>query len=387
MVLEKTAAACRLFALSLGALVLHGCAVVTTPGFDYADPKNRTSIALGEYVPADANNPPQGVIVPITPGLVQSQRQAAPKEVPAPISKLFGTPAPYTIGVSDIVAVIVYDHPELLPLGSQVISQQPDPTGISSAPGFIVDSDGVVAFPYVGRVKIAGLTEAQAGDLITARISRVIKEPQVTVRISSFRSRRAYVEGEVRTPGQQIFTDVPMTLPEAINRAGGILPTGDRSFVTLTRNTETTRIDLMQLQDLGVNPGKILLQPGDLVTVRNRDESKVYVMGEILRPMGVQMHNGRLTLNEALGEASGPNLSTANTSQIYVIRNTGQDIPAVYHLNAGTPTALALAETFALRPRDVVYIDPVPLVNWNRIISLILPTAQTLNVGSQIVNR
>jgi polysaccharide export outer membrane protein len=387
MVLEKTAAACRLFVLSLGVLFLHGCAVVTTPGFDYADPKNRTSIALGEYVPADANNPPQGVIVPISPALIQNQRQATPKEVPAQVTKLFGTPAPYTIGVSDIVAVIVYDHPELLPLGGQIITQQPDPTGISSAPGFIVDSDGSIAFPYAGRVKIAGLTEAQAGDMIASRISRVIKQPQVTVRISSFRSRRAYVEGEVRSPGPAIFTDVPMTLAEALSRAGGVLPTGDRSFVTLTRSNETTRIDLMQLQDLGVSPNRVLLQSGDLVTVRNRDESKVYVMGEILRPTGVQMHNGRLTLNEALGEAGGPNLNTANTSQIYVIRNTAQSSPAIYHLNASAPTALALAETFALLPRDVVYIDPVPLVNWNRIISLILPTAQTLNVGSQIMNR
>ena len=167
-----------------------------------------------------------------------------------------------------------------------------------------------------------------------------------------------------------------MTLPEAINRAGGITAAGDRSFVTLTRSNETTVVDLMQLQELGVNPNQILLESGDLVTVRSRDDSKVFVMGEILRPSALPMRNGRLSLNEALGEAGGPNLVTANTSQIYVIRNTAQaGSPAVFHLNAGNPTALALAETFPLRPRDVVYIDPVPLVNWNRIVSLILPSA------------
>src|SRR5262245_29857894 len=160
MVLEKSAAACRLFALSLGVLILHGCAVLE-PGFDYADPQQRSSISR-----ADANNPPQGVVVPITAELVQSQRQETPREVPPQVAKLFATPGPYTIGVSDIVAVIVYDHPELLPLGTQVISLQPDPTGISSAPGFIVDGDGSIAYPYAGRMKIAGLTEAQAGELI-----------------------------------------------------------------------------------------------------------------------------------------------------------------------------------------------------------------------------
>jgi polysaccharide export outer membrane protein len=368
-------------------LLVQGCAVVTTPGFDYADSKNRTSITLGQYVPGDVNNPPQGVVTPITPSLVQAQEQARPREISPEVSSLFGAPKPYTIGPSDIIGIVVYDHPELLPNAGTVISQQADPTGISSAPGFIVGADGQVSFPFIGRVRVAGLTESEATDLIRERIARYIKDPQVTVRITSFRSRRAYVDGEVRLPGTQIFTDVPMTLPEAINRAGGVTAAGDRSSVALTRADRTVVIDLLELQDLGVNPNRILLEPGDLLTVRSREDAKVFVMGEILRPSALLMRNGRLSLNDALGEAGGPNLNTANTSQIYVVRNTAQGLPAVYHLDAGNPTALALAATFKLRPRDVVYIDPVPLVNWNRIISLILPSANALNAGSQVLNR
>lgn len=371
----------------LCALVVQGCAVVTTPGFDYADAKSRTSISLGQYIPPDADNPPQGVVTPITPALVQAQMQARPRDVPPDVARLFGKPQPYTIGPSDIIGIVVYDHPELLPSAGAVISQQADPTGISSAPGFIVSSTGEVTFPHVGRVKVEGLTEIEASELLGRRLVRVIKNPQVSVRIQSFRSRRAYVEGEVRTPGTQIFTDVPMTLPEAINRAGGITPAGDRSFVTLTRNSHTTVINLMQLQEMGVNPNKILLENGDLVTVRSRDDSKVFVMGEIMRPSALVMRNGRLSLNEALGEAGGPSLTTANTGQIYVIRNTAQGgSPAVYHLNASSPSALALAETFALRPRDVVYIDPVPLVNWNRIVTLLLPSASALSTARSVVS-
>jgi polysaccharide export outer membrane protein len=379
MFITEELAGYRLLAPLLLALLAQGCAVVTAPGFDYADQKQRTSVTLGQYVPADADNPPQGVITPITPALVQAQMQARPHGIPADVQSLFAEPKPYTIGPSDVIGIVVYDHPELLPMSGAVISQSIDPTGISAAPGFIVGADGQVSFPYVGRIKVEGLTEIEASELLAQRLKRVIKDPQVTVRITSFRSRRAYVEGEVRTPGTEIFTDVPMTLPEAINRAGGITATGDRSFVTLTRNNKTTLINLMQLQELGVSANRILLQNGDTVTVRNRDEGKVYVMGEIARPSALQMHNGSLSLNEALGEAGGPNLATANTGQIYVIRNTAQGSPAVFHLNAGAPSALALADTFALRPRDVVYIDPVPLVNWNRIITLILPTIQTLS--------
>jgi polysaccharide export outer membrane protein len=372
--------------LLLAAVLLHGCAVVTAPGFDFADPKQRTSITLGQYVPSDPDAPPQGVVTPITPALVQAQLANRPLAIPPEVQKLFADPKPYTIGPSDIISIVVYDHPELQPLGGTVIAQSQDPTGITGAPGFIVDSAGFVFYPYARRIKVGGLTESEAAELIQSRIASVIKDPQVTVRITSFRSRRAYVDGEVRNPGSQIFTDVPMTLSEAINRAGGITPTGDRSFITLTRNNETTVIDLMRLQELGVNPNRILLQNGDLVTVRNRDESKVFVMGEILRPSALPMRNGRLTLNEALGEAGGPNLGTANTGQIYVIRNVGQPSPAIFHLNASSPAALALAETFPLRPRDVVYLDAVPLVAWNRIISLILPSAQAASLGRNIIN-
>lgn len=383
--LAARAATSRLL-LIVSAVLLSGCAVVTAPGFDFADPKTRTNITLGQYVPGNVNSPPPGQITPISNALIKGQLEARPRQVPAAVSRLFAMPKPYTIGPSDVISVIVYDHPELLPNAGAVISQSIDPTGISTAPGFIVGADGQIGFPLVGRLKVEGLTEIEASDLLRQRLARVIKDPQVTVRINSFRSRRAYVDGEVRTPGTQIFTDIPMTLPEAINRAGGVTATADRSFVTLTRKNETVLIDLMQLQELGINPNQIVLENGDLVTVRSRDDSKVFVMGEITRPSALPMRNGRLSLNEALGEAGGPNLATANTSQIYVIRNTEQGDPAVYHLNAGAPTALALAELFRLQPRDVVYIDAVPLVSWNRIISLILPSASALGTARSIVS-
>lgn len=371
--------------ISAAVVVLQGCGAVTAPGFDFTDPELRSSVPLGRGASSDPNAQ-AGVITPITPALVVAQQANRPVGVPEEVQRLFGQAQPYTIGTSDIISVTVYDHPELQPLGGAVITQGGDPTGISAAPGFIVDEQGFIFYPYAKRVKVGGLTETQAAEAIEQRIRHVIKDPQVSVRIAAFRSRRAYVDGEVRTPGTQVFTDVPMTLSEAINRAGGITPAGDRSAVALTRNDVTTLIDLMRLQELGVNPGRILLQPGDLVTVRSREDRKVFVMGEIARPAALPMRNGRLTLNEALGEAGGPNLGTASTGQIYVIRNVGEESPALFHLNASSPTALALAESFSLRPRDVIYVDSVPLVQWNRVISLILPSAQALTTGRNVFN-
>lgn len=363
-----------------GAMLLQGCA----PGFGATVPYEADSGLPPEFQYLPADGAPDGVITSISPALIRSLAETESVAVPGEVKALFGEAPVYTIGPGDVVGVIVYDHPELLPNSGAVISQQVDPTGISVAPGFIVGATGEISFPYIGRVKLTGLTEIEASDLIAKRIATYIKDPQVTVRIQSFRSRRAYVEGEVRTPGIQIFTDMPMTLAEGLNRAGGITANGDRSFVTLTRGEKTVVINLPKLQNLGADASRIPLKNGDIVQVRNRDESKVYVMGEILRPSALLMHNGSLTLNEALGESGGPNLASANTGQIFVVRNNARGLPAIYHLNAKNPAALALAERFPLQPRDVVYIDSAPLVTWNRLISLILPAAQLLNTGDEI---
>ena len=86
------------------------------------------------------------------------------------------------------------------------------------------------------------------------------------------------------------------------------------------------------------------------------------------------MRNGRLSLNDALSEVGGVNLGTANPRQIYVIRNEAKGVSRSSISTRARRPRSPLADGFALRPKDVVYVDPVPLVQWNRVINLILPT-------------
>lgn len=368
--------------LSLG--LLAGCA----PGFGSVGALGfQPSATPVDATPSATNNK----ITPITPDLIRAQMALRPAGVPADVQALMTKAPDYTIGPGDVVGIIVYDHPELLPNAGAVIAQQGDPTGVTVAPGFIVSQTGEISFPYIGRTKISGLSESGATELIARRIGKFVKEPQVTVRIQSFRSQRAYVEGEVRTPGLQIFTDVPMTLSEAIGRAGSFTAVGDRSRIALTRGGKTTLIDLPMLLKMGIDGNRIPLQNGDIVNVSTRDDNanRVTVMGEILRPTALTMRNGRMTLNEALGDASGPDLLSSDPGQIYVIRNTSDDAMTqqIFNLNAKNPVALALADRFELQPRDVVYVDHVPLVTWNRVISLILPAAQVVNLSRDTARR
>jgi polysaccharide export outer membrane protein len=65
---------------------------------------------------------------------------------------------------------------------------------------------------------------------------------------------------------------------------------------------------------------------------------------------------------------------------VFVVRVADPTKPEIFHLDISSPLAFVLAEGFELRDRDVVYVDPVPLVRWNRVISLILPSAQAITV-------
>lgn len=328
---------------------------------------------------ASADAPPPGALLSITPELIRQQRAAQATDVGQDVKRLFGVAKPYLIGPGDVLNIVVWDHPELaiVPAGASLTA---DATSLSPVGnGYNVSPAGLVQFPFVGNLTLGGLTEYEARDLLTTRLSRFFKNPQVTVRIQSYRNGRVYVDGEVRTPGLQAVNDIPMTLPEAINRAGGFTATADRSTVSVSRNGSTTAINLPQLTALGINPTSILLGNGDLVRVLSREDSKVYVMGEVTRPLAQPLRNGRLTLNEALGEAGGVNPNSGDPRQIYVVRSAPEGPPEIFHLDARSPVAYALAEGFELKSRDVVYVDPSSLVRWNRVISLILPSASVVN--------
>ena len=320
----------------------------------------------------------------ITEQLIQAEQQAKAGAARQDLTPLFvAQPPPYTIGRGDILAIVVWDHPELAAGGMNTATALADGGGAASnaaPPGFAVDHLGRIQFPLIGLLKLEGLTEERARDLLTRKLARYIAHPNLTLRVQAYRSKRVYVDGEVRTPGLHPIDDIPMTLVEALNRAGGMNPTADQSRIVLERGEQRYTVNLRELVQKGVNPGAILLEHGDAVRVHSRDESKVFVSGEVITPRALTMHDGRLTLNEALGETGGISPLSGDARQVYVVRKTPERT-RVFRLDARASGALAMAESFELRPKDVVYVAASPLANWNRHLSLLFPGALTSAVG------
>ncbi len=350
------------------ALCVAGCSSMA-PGIQFS----KASVAGGDE--AKEVNP---AIELITPALVKSEQQEREQRTLEDISVLMQAAQPYRVGAGDVLSIVVWDHPEL---SATMLPPQPaagmGPIGVAASPmqpgsGFEIDQNGMLDFPYAGRIKVVGLTPSEIHALLSKRLASYLRDPKVTLKVQHYRSQRVYVDGEVKLPGVQPINDMAMTLTEAINRAGGINPVADQSRVLLTREHKTYTINLPQLVQRGINPSSIMLANGDLVRVMSRDDNKVFLSGEVSSPRALPMRNGRLTLNEALGEAGGINPVTGDARKVYVVRRS-VGASRVYQLDANAPGALAVAEGFELQPKDVVYVAATPLTNWSRTVSAMIP--------------
>lgn len=357
----------RVFLISICIFLLSGCALAPGMYFGNHEPDENAS---------QADNSIKPVFKKITAQLIYDEQVTVKNAPQTDLQDFITHVEPYKIGAGDFLSITVWDHPELaMPLSSMTGS------AAGAMPiGYSVSQEGKIQFPYAGDIKVEGLTELQSKDLLVKQLSKFIKKPEVTLRVVTYRSQRIYIDGEIKLPGMVAIDDIPLTLPEAISRAGGITPLGDQSRISISRNTKTYWVDLPKLSRQGNNPNTILLRNGDLIRVSPRDESKVFVIGEVNKPGALAMLNGHLTLNAALGEAGGLNSQTADGNQIYVIRNANDNQPVVYHLDAHSPVILALAENFELKAKDVVYVDTSSMVRFNRVIGLILPTSQELTI-------
>lgn len=115
----------------------------------------------------------------------------------------------------------------------------------AGAIGYLVDYDGHITLPIIGKVMAAGLTKSQLNELLRQKLSPYVKDPVLNIRFINF---RVMLMGEVGGQGWMTFPNERATIVDAIGQAG-LTDQGLRNNILLIRQqpngqVETHRIDL-----------------------------------------------------------------------------------------------------------------------------------------------
>lgn len=214
--------------------------------------------------------------------------------------------ADYVIGAQDVLVITSYDQDDL-------------------SGRFIVEVDGTFTYPMLGRVRAGGMTLRQIEGMLRRELvdGGFFKNPQITVAIDQYRSRKIYVLGEVRKPGIYPISGT-MRLVEALALADSTLPTSGPEVVVIPNGDDpsqpaeerTVRISLGDLENGDVTLN-VLLHDGDTILVPRAEE--VYVFGEVRNPGAYPVRQEEMTVLQALSLAGGTTDRGA-TGRIDIVR-------------------------------------------------------------------
>jgi polysaccharide export outer membrane protein len=186
----------------------------------------------------------------------------------------------------------------------------------------LIGTNGNITLPLVGRIQAAGLTVEQLEGELASRLKAYVKEPQVSVTVTDFRSQPVSVFGAVTTPGV-IQLRGRKTLYEVLSLAGGPRETAG-STVSIVRLAEngviplpgvsqdptgrysSAELDMKEILD-GKNPAAdIEIKPHDVISVSQGNNRMVYVVGDVQRSGAFNLGGQRtLSVLSAVSLAGG----------------------------------------------------------------------------------
>jgi polysaccharide export outer membrane protein len=135
-----------------------------------------------------------------------------------------------------------------------------------------VAADGTIDFPFVGRIMVLGMRSGDVQELIAKKLKEgYLKNPQVSLMVKEWNSRKVSVIGQVQKPGAVAFFP-NMTVVDAIAAAGGFTGIASKNAVTLRREGKGT-VESKMCPVADISEGRapnVALRPGDILVVEER---------------------------------------------------------------------------------------------------------------------
>lgn len=256
-----------------------------------------------------------------------------------------------------------------------------------------VGADGALTLPMVGRIPAAGMSVEQLQGEISTRLKKFVKDPQVTLFVSDYRSHPVTVAGAVEKPGV-IQVEGSVSLFSVLVQAGG--PKDAGPTVTLTRQSENGPIREptaivsrdgkystleLPLEDVIRGHGEaasVAVQPFDVVTVSDQKKPKmVFIAGEVNKPGAIELASqDTVSISKALAMAGG----------LTHVASAGKTV--IRHIDAnGRETAFAfvnLKKVMSGKAKDLTLMDGDVVIIPSSEISTYLQTMSTTAITSSV---
>ena len=253
---------------------------------------------------------------------------------------------------------------------------------------YLIDQEGMIDLPYIGKVKLNGLTLSQAQNILIEIIKEFYQNPDLQINIQEFNSSKVYIVGAVRNQKTIKLDQKPIKLIEAAIEANFNPSAQDKLFGTkgfLRRDNKVYKINLANAFSGTDDKENFYLKKNDVIFI-DRNSDAIHVFGEVSKP-GVYFPNIGYSLTELIS-TSGLNQITANAKKVYVIRerfDTFLEVD-VFQLDIRDPINLIVGRKFMLQSKDIIFVPPTEIVKWNRTISLLLPQTDLFKSYNPIIN-
>jgi len=138
---------------------------------------------------------------------------------------------------SDVLSIVVYSDALDQGVTDAMYNLANSGSGTESTKGFLVDLDGYIQYPRIGKIKAEGLTKAQLSEEIRKKVMGTLQNPTVLVRLLNF---KVTMLGEVARAGPITIPSEKITILEAIGLAGDVTIYGKKNDIVILRPTDST---------------------------------------------------------------------------------------------------------------------------------------------------
>ncbi|HTV15500.1 MAG TPA: polysaccharide biosynthesis/export family protein [Acidobacteriaceae bacterium] len=218
----------------------------------------------------------------------------------------------------DIISIATYGAPELSTTATTTVNI-PGSSSTSPVQGIKVGAQGEIVLPYLGVVKIGGMTPAEASEFLARGLkdAGILVNPQVTVELVDSPTRVITVMGEVQKP-----STVPafgeLRLLDVISACGGFTPTASHTITVRRRGQDQPITVLIGTDPRNTDESNIPLMAGDTVIVPK--VGNVFVVGMVRNPEAIPLaSNTPITVLRAISMSGGLTFGSA-MSKTMIIR-------------------------------------------------------------------